>query len=228
MPRRLRFASGGYVYHVLNRAVGRAALFRKEGDYAAFEKALRQAHDFQPMRLLAYCLMPNHWHLVLWPQDDGDLSEYVRWLTVTHTQRYHAHYHTAGTGPLYQGRFKSFPIEKGDHLRTVCRYVERNPLRANLVRRAELWRWSSLWHVKQGSAAWLSPWPEGRPAAAPWLRYVNGVETEAELSAVRHALRRGAPYGESSWTQQTAARLGLESTLQPRGRPAKKRDDATD
>ena len=106
--------------------------------------------------------------------------------------------------------------------------MERNPLRANLVRRAELWRWSSLWHVKQGSAAWLSPWPEGRPDAAPWLRYVNGVETEAELSAVRHALRRGAPYGESSWTQRTAARLGLESTLHPRGRPAKKRDDDTD
>src|SRR5438034_893562 len=75
MPRRLRFASGGYVYHVLNRAVGRVTLFRKDGDYAAFEKTLRQANDFQPMRLLAYCLMPNHWHLLLWPRGDGDLSE---------------------------------------------------------------------------------------------------------------------------------------------------------
>src|SRR6266404_7171415 len=140
MPRRLRMAAGGYVYHVLNRAVGRATLFRKAGDYAAFEQVLRQAKDWQPMRLLAYCVMPNHWHLVLWPRHDGDLSEFLRWLTVTHTQRWHAHRHTAGTGPLYQGRFKSFPVQADEHLLAVCRYVERNPLRACLVRKAQDWR----------------------------------------------------------------------------------------
>src|SRR5262249_37859762 len=75
MPRRLRSATGGYVYHVLNRAVGRATVFGKTRDYAAFEKVLRQAYDWLPMRLLAYCAMPNHWHLVVWPQQDGDLSE---------------------------------------------------------------------------------------------------------------------------------------------------------
>src|SRR5213079_76042 len=109
-----------------------------------------EAFDFQPMRLIGYCLMPNHWHLVLWPRKDGELSAYLRWLTVTHTQRYHAHYHTAGTGPLYQGRFKSFPIQEDEHFLTVMRYAERNPLRANLVKRAEEWRWSSLWQRCQG------------------------------------------------------------------------------
>jgi putative transposase len=212
---------GGYVYHVLNRAVGRARIFHKQADYAAFEKILRQAPDFQPMRLLAYCLMPNHWHLLLWPRGDGDLSEYVRWLSVTHTQRYHAHYHSGGTGPLYQGRFKSFPIQEGDYLRTVGRYVERNALRAGLVGRAETWRWSSLWQHAQGSAAWLSGWPESRPEWATWLNYVNGVETEVELEALRRSLQRGAPYGDEAWTERTAKRLGLESTLRPRGRPAK-------
>ena len=137
MPRRLRFASAGFVYHVLNRAVARAPLFDKSGDYAAFEKVLRQAKSWLPMRLLAYCAMPNHWHLIVWPQKDGDLSEFLRWVTVTHTQRWHAHRHTAGTGPLYQGRFKSFPVQGDDHVLSVCRYVERNPLRANLVTRAE-------------------------------------------------------------------------------------------
>jgi putative transposase len=122
MPRRLRTATGGLVYHALNRAVGRATLFRKQGDYAAFEKILRQANEFCPMRLLAFCLMPNHWHLLLWPDRDGDLSEYLRWLTVTHTQRWHARQHTSGTGPVYQGRFNSFPVEDDDHLPTVCRY----------------------------------------------------------------------------------------------------------
>jgi REP element-mobilizing transposase RayT len=112
MPRRLRCATGGFVYHALNRAVGRATLFDQPGDYAAFLKVLREANDWLPMRLLAWCALPNHWHLVLWPQRDRDLSEYLRWLTVTHTQRWHAHHHTAGTGPLYQGRFKSFPTRR--------------------------------------------------------------------------------------------------------------------
>jgi hypothetical protein len=88
------------------------------------------------MRLLAYCLMPNHFHLLVWPRADGDLSQFLRWLTVTHTQRWHAHHRTAGTGHLYQGRFKSFPVQSDEHFLTVCRYVERNALRANLVGRA--------------------------------------------------------------------------------------------
>jgi REP element-mobilizing transposase RayT len=119
--------------------VGRTTLFHKPGDYAAFEAVLRQAKDWQPMRLLAYCLMPNHWHLLLWPHGDGELSEFLRWLTLTHTQRWHAHHHSAGSGPIYQGRFKSFPVQEDEHLLRVCRYVERNGLRAGLAERAEGW-----------------------------------------------------------------------------------------
>jgi REP element-mobilizing transposase RayT len=116
MPRRLRCTTGGCAYHVLNRAVDRGALFHKDGDCAAFETVLRQAKEWRPVRLLAYTLMPNHWHLVLWPKRDGDLSEFLRWLTVTHTQRYRAHTHSEGAGPVYQGRFKSFPIQEDEHL----------------------------------------------------------------------------------------------------------------
>jgi putative transposase len=99
-----------------------------------------------PMRVLGWCVLSNHWQFVLWPRGDGDLSEFLRWLTVTHTQRWHAAHRTAGTGPLYQGRFKSFPIPKDDRYWAVLRYVERNALRANLVEQAAAWRWSSLWH----------------------------------------------------------------------------------
>jgi putative transposase len=220
MPRRQRCNMGGYAYHGLNRAVGRATLFHKDADYAAFEKVLRQAKEWQPMRMLGYCLMPNHWHLVLWPEHDGDLSEFLRWLTVTHTQRYHAHYHSAGTGPLYQGRFKSFPIEEDEHLLTVLRYVERNPLRAGLVRRAETWRWSSLWHRAQGHAnAFLDNGPG--PLPARWPEFVNRAETEAELEALRRSVKRGCPYGTAPWVDQTATRLGLKATLRPQGRPKK-------
>jgi putative transposase len=220
MPRRLRCNTGGYVYHVLNRAVGRTTLFRKEGDYAAFETVLRQAKEWQPMRVLAYCLMPNHWHLVLWPRGDGDLSEFLRWLTVTHTQRYHAHYHTAGTGPLYQGRFKSFPVQEDEHLLTVMRYVERNTLRAGLVRRAGDWRWSSLWQrVHDRAASLVDPGPV--PLPANWVRHVGAAASEAELAALRRSAVRGCPFGDTSWVAAAVEALGLQSTLRARGRPRK-------
>ncbi|HWP41498.1 MAG TPA: transposase, partial [Tepidisphaeraceae bacterium] len=169
MPRRLRQAIGGMLFHVLNRAVGREKLFRKDSDYAAFEQIIEQVHRRLPTRLLSYCLMPNHWHLVLWPREDGELSEFLRLVTVTHTQRWHAHYQRVGTGPLYQGRFKSFPIERDEHLLTVCRYVERNPLRGGLVERAELWPWSSLWkrtNQQPQQVPWLT-WPGDWPVEAP-------------------------------------------------------------
>src|SRR6202011_1061462 len=160
MPRRLRCTEAGYVYHVLNRAVGRATLFKKAADYAAFEKILGAAHERLGTRLLAFVVLPNHWHLIVWPNRAGELTTYLQWLTVTHVRRWHAHHHTVGTGPLYQGRFKSFPIQEGDHLLTVCRYVERNPLRAGLVERAEPWRWSSLGFRAQGRLpGWLHAWP---------------------------------------------------------------------
>ena len=164
--------------------------------------------------------MPNHWHLVLWPRGDDDLSEYMRWLTVTHAKRWHAHYHSSGSGALDQGRFKSFPIEQDEHYLTVCRYVERNPLRAQLVDRAEAWRWCSLWHRVQGSRiVSLTAWP--LPAAREWVSHVNGVESEAELKAVRRSVLRGMPFGAAAWLHRTAQRLCLDSTLRTRGRPKK-------
>jgi putative transposase len=219
MPRRLRFASGDYAYHVLNRAVARDRIFAKKRDYEAFEEVLVEAKQRVSMRVLAWCVMPSHWHLVLWPRGDGDLSEFMRWMTVTHTQRWHATHRTAGTGPLYQGRFKSFPIQEDDHLLTVLRYVERNALRANLVRRAEDWQWSGLWRRVHGDAAVLDEGPV--PLPGDWVRHVRSVQTEAELAALRRSVVRGTPFGEESWQERTGKRLGLESTLRARGRPQK-------
>jgi putative transposase len=222
MPRRPRIAVGGIPFHVLNRAVGRGWLFEKDVDFEAFVRVIEQVHRRLPVRILSYCLMSNHWHLVLWPREDGELSEFMRLLTVTHTQRWHAHHHTAGTGPLYQGRFKSFPIQRDEHLLAVCRYVERNPLRARLVERAEQWRWSSL-GVRTSAAetpAWLmdmGQWPVEAPAR--WVTHVNRPQTAAEEAAVRESIRRGRPFGEAKWQRRTAIRLALESSLRPRGRP---------
>ncbi|MCA1684605.1 MAG: transposase [Planctomycetia bacterium] len=222
MSRPPRAAEGGLVYHALNRANARLAIFDDAGDYDAFLRVLGEAGDRHRMRLLAYCVMPNHFHLVLWPRLDGDLSHFMRWLTMTHTQRWHAHRHSAGTGHLYQGRFKSFPVQDDGHLMTVCRYVERNALCAGLAPRAEDWPWGSLrGHVASppptGPA--LSPWPVDRPA--DWVEWVNTPLSPSEEEAVRRAVRRGQPFGDPAWQSLTATRLGLGPTLRPLGRPKK-------
>lgn len=228
MARPPRAAEGGLIYHALNRANARLAIFTDEADYDAFAHVLADAVNRHRTRLLAYCVMPNHFHLVLWPHADGELSHFMRWLTMTHTQRWHAHRHSAGSGHLYQGRFKSFPIQDDDHFLTICRYVERNALRAGLVPRAEDWRWGSLARRVAPAPSVgppLSPWPIAPPT--DWIARVNAPLSPAEEQALRRAIGRGQPFGAPAWQVDTAARLGLDSTLRPRGRPRKTRIDGS-
>jgi len=201
-------------------------LFAQDGDHQAFERVLMEACARVEMRLLAYCVMPTHWHLVVWPHADGDLSSFLGWLTMTHTQRWHASHRTIGSGHLYQGRFKSFPVQTDEHFLTVCRYVERNALRAQLVPRAEDWRWSSLWRRTRGEdkgRAFLSEWPV--PCPRQWLKWVNEPQTQEEVDALRRCVTRGQPFGSETWVQSAARRLGLESTFRSRGRPKKQGSD---
>lgn len=237
MGRPLRVDLGNYVYHVLNRANGRAPLFLKDGDYQAFLRIMTEALEHVPgMRLLGYCLMPNHWHMVLWPKADGELADYLHWLTLTHTQRWHAHHHDSGMGHLYQGRYKSFPVAEDEHYFTMLRYVERNALRAGLVSRAEAWPWGSLARrivakraprvlAASGEEANEGPLVSDGPIALPghWQRHVNEAQSEAEVAALRRCVQRGQPFGSEAWTKKTAAKLNLQSTLAPRGRPRKER-----
>jgi putative transposase len=118
MPRSTRSILGGYVYHVLNRSNARAPLFLKEVDYLEFERILEEAFRRVLLRTLGYRVMPDHWHMVVWPRhgQDDQVSDFLRWLTVTHAQRRQAHHRTSGSGHLYQGRIKSFPVESEEHL----------------------------------------------------------------------------------------------------------------
>jgi putative transposase len=222
MGRPLRVDVGGYVYHALNRASARATLFEQPADYQQFEQVLAEARARTAMRILAYCLMPNHWHLVLWPEHDGTLSRFMTWLSLTHTQRWHARRGSAGSGHLYQGRYKSCLVAADDHLLAVCRYVERNPLRARLVRRAEAWRWSSLWRRERARGLeLLSDWPIARPD--DWRAIVNRAQSAAELDALRTAAQRGRPFGAQPWRDDLARRFALGSTLRSRGRPKRQK-----
>ena len=222
MGRPKRAAEGGFIYHVLNRANARMTIFEKEGDYEAFERVLTEAVDRYQMRLLSYCLMPNHWHLVLWPEEDGVLSTFTGWVTLTHTQRWHAYRKSTGRGHVYQGRFKSFPVQDDPHYYALSRYVERNALKANLVERAEQWRWSSIYRWHSGTAKekeLLSPWPLAR--LPNWLEHVNQPMQQFEYDAIEKSVQRGCPFGDEDWSSRTIQKLGLESTVKSRGRPKK-------
>lgn len=225
MARPPRASAGGIVYHVLNRGNGRMTLFEGDGDYIAFETLLSEAIERYNMRLCSYCILPNHWHMLLWPHsgDDSALSKFVGWISLSHAKKWLAYHESSGTGHVYQDRFKSFPVESDEHFLTVARYVERNALRANLVKNAEDWRWGSLWARNNAGSAALAPalsdWPIEIPAN--WSRLVNTPLSEAEEQAIRRAIVRSSPYGSERWTQRTAEKLGLEATLRPRGRPRK-------
>jgi putative transposase len=223
MPRAPRYTPGGMVFHVLNRGVGRRTLFDKEEDFLAFERVLEETLRTRPMRLCAYCLMSNHWHFVVWPERDGDLPAFMQQMTNMHVKRWKKYRRETGYGPLYQGRYKCFPVETEDYFYQVVRYVERNALRANLVARAEAWPWSSLRRAERDEQGFpiLSPWPLPRPA--DWLRIVNQPQSEAELKALRRCVARGRPFGGADWVARIAKQLGLESALRPCGRP--KRED---
>lgn len=220
MPRLARHAPGGIVYHVLNRANGRLRLFKNDDDILAFERVLLQAHERTPIRILDWCIMSNHWHFVLFPERDGELTAFMRWLTLTHAQRWKQAHAAVGHGHLYQGRFKSFPVQEDEHLLTVLRYVERNPLRVGIVKRAQDWRWGSC-HVREhrGHALrkLLSPWPVSRPRH--WLELINEPQSESAEQGVRESIQRNRPLGDETWVKRTARQLNLTQTLRPRGRP---------
>lgn len=208
------------VFHVLNRGVARMQIFEKAGDYEAFERVLAETLVETPMRVCCYCLMPNHWHMLLWPEHDGDMGKFMQRLTITHVRRWQEHRHCVGLGHVYQARYKSFPVEEDEHFLAVARYVERNALRANLVGRAEEWRWSSLWRRCRGSAeqkSVLTAWPLEMPA--DWIERVNRADNERELEALRRSVQRGRPYGTPDWQRRIAKRLGLESAYRSPGRP---------
>jgi putative transposase len=168
-------------------------------------QALADLQERKPFELYGYCLMTNHFQLLIKPLEDN-ISRIMQSLTVSHTQRYHKH-HGSG-GHVWQGRFKSPVIQADDHLLTVLRYIEANPLRASMVRQAKNYRWSSFAFRGLGTANALLtscvPYQQMAKQAKTrqrrWTAYVHQAPAEQELAAIRRSSARSLPYGSATET----------------------------
>jgi putative transposase len=229
MPRRPGRASGQFVFHVLNRAVQNTVIFQSSGNYQHFLVLVAEAATRFGMRVLAYCVMPNHWHLVVWPQSDDGLSRFMQWLTGTHAQDWRAAHGSKGRGAVYQGRFKAIAVQCDRHFLVLCRYVERNALRARLVERVEDWEWSSASPLSRApSRPQISEWPLPRPAK--WADYLDEDVFDGELRRIRTCIQKGQHFGDEGWREETHRLLSWRSG-RGRGRhsdPARSASTASD
>ena len=210
MPRLPRGLMHSHVYHVINRGNDRSTVFHDEEDYSSFLHLLAAAKIRHPMKLFGFCLLSNHFHIVLEPSSLATLSRFMHWWLTSHVQQHRRRY--CGSGHIWQSRFKSFPIQQDAHFLVVLRYVLLNPVRAGLVTHPDQWRWSSL-HF----AHLLDPWPV--PLLSPFQTWLEQPLLEEELLQLRTSVNRQAPFGAPVWQSHTADELDRASTLRPRGRP---------
>ncbi len=224
MPRNARVDVGGEIYHVINRSNGRFQIFDTDEDYQLFEQLLLETKELFGMRILAYELMPNHWHLVLHPRSDGDLGAFMHRLSNAHTRKVHARTNTNGSGHLYQGRYKSFLVDSEKYLLTIIKYTERNAVRAKIVRLCEDWRWGSAWRRIYGTAQQkklLDQTSIGLPS--DYVGWINTSEKLDDLNTIRISINKSVPYGSGPWVEKMVLKHHLESTLKSPGRPKKNR-----
>jgi len=199
---------------------------QKAADFEAFLSALADLKDRKPFQLYGYCLLNNHFHLLIRPIG-VPISRIMQSLLVSHTQRYHKHYRSGGH--VWQGRFKSPVIQNDEHLLIVLRYIEANPLRARLVKRAEDYPWSSYRvHGLGEASALVDPLEAYQELGASdktrrkkRAAIVHRPMEEATLEAVRRSASTGLPYGDETWVNRLAKKLSLDLRIRPRGRPRK-------
>jgi putative transposase len=227
MARPLRPNDDGLVYHALSRGNNRDTVFFEDDDFRAFLDALARAQLRYPFRLYGYCLMTNHFHLLMRPEPGVAIGRAMQSLLVSHTWRYHRRRKTLGH--VWQGRFKSPPVQDDTHLWTVLRYIEANPARAGMVADLADYPWSSYpAHALGHPDPLLSELPEwddlgitpaGRSRA--WRAKVRAALPDADLGAIRTSLKTGRAFGDEAWCGRQATRHGLSPFPRPRGRPRK-------
>jgi putative transposase len=179
MARAPRFLVGNVVYHVFNRRTDKQCLFGSAAAYGDFLGILQAAKTRYPVRFHSYCLVGTHWHLAASAEDPRVLSATFRWIATTHAVRFRFDTATRGHGHVYQDRFKAVAVLNAIEYVRLVRYIERNPVEATLVSRAERWRWSSLYERLSGRCVLIEPGPWRLPDN--WLEIVNSCDAKIEL-----------------------------------------------
>ena len=222
MPRRNRLDKAGLIYHVFNRGFEGKKIFRKAKDFEVFIQRLGEGLERYPVEMYAYCLMPTHWHLVLRPKKDRQMGDFMRFVAATHAQRYLVTHKTEDEGKLYQSRFKSFIVQDNEYFLDVCRFVESNGLRAKKSKKAEDYKYGSLYRSVQKpklEPQFLAPWPVKKPPR--WTAKVNAKFDPDQLAELQTCVKRDRPYGDPKWRKRMANKFDLWSTINPMGRPPK-------
>jgi putative transposase len=224
MSRQRRVSPDGFVQHALNRGDHRETLFHKPADFRAFLSAVAETADRLPIRILAYCIMRNHFHLLVWPHAGSDLPRFMQLLMNVHISRYLRHYPPASRGHLYQGRYTNAIVETGRSIIAVARYVEANALTAGLVNRAQDYEWSSASPEARGpERPDLAEWPIAKPS--DWLTLLNLRSPATEWQRIQRSAARGAPYGSPAWVDRVVKEFHLEHTVRRQGRPSPSEPD---
>ena len=220
MARQPRVDVAGEIFHIINRSNARWNIFKTDKDFNGVFKSLVETLKIIPIDIFAFCLMSNHWHFVVRPKKGGDMGTFFGKFTQKTTQRWHTQHGSIGSGHLFQGRFKSFLVEKDDYFLQVVRYVEANPLRAGMVKKAEEWMWSSLYQRLKNpelSKKILTAWPIDLPSN--YLALVNAKQPKPQLDNIRQSLTKGQPFGGEYWVNKQINKYDLGYTLRQPGRP---------
>jgi putative transposase len=221
MPRIARGETLGGIYHIINRGNMRTQVFDDAEDYEYFFDLLAKGMQKESIELHAYTLMPNHFHLLVVPQREGSLSRFMQWVMTSHVRYYHKKNKTSGH--IWQGRYKSFLVQQESYYMTLLHYIEANALRAGLVTKAEDYMYASLYERIHHNRTLLNEPYMTLPVE--WEKMVNNSLSAYDLDTLRNSVNRQSPLGDHEWQIETASKLGLMATLNPRGRPKKVEDD---
>jgi putative transposase len=215
MPRRRLAGCGGFVFHVMNRSAKQLTLFDEPGEYGMFLQVLAEAESACPIRLLEYCVMPNHWHLLVWPERDDQLTPFMRWITGVHAQRWRQARGQPGKGAVYQGRYRWVAVQGGEHYDVARRYIQQNPVRAHLVARPGDWPWSSASDKPVAIRPALARGPLSMEGQQP----STGRLTDEAAQQMRASLKGGQPFGDPAWSMALEVRKWLMAVLEAHSKP---------
>ena len=218
MPRIARGIADNQIYHIINRGNRREAVFHDNYDYEKFLKLLIESKEKYAIKIYAYCLMPNHFHLVIYTKYADSLSQGMHWISSSSVRYYNKRYNISGH--LWQGRYKSFIVQEDSYLLVLLKYVEANPKRARIVKDCIDYKYSSANNRIKNNENLIT---DEIPILLPddWYAYINSDEKITDIESIRNCINRQAPLGDKNWKYMVSKKYNLESTINPRGRPKK-------